>query len=101
MKLLGGKRVRSQLLPFLTLADPDEPKEDGSSLAFNTPMINSFSPPDTQDDIFPRLQGAGSDNMSSKQVHIEVPVDRQTISKYSFVSRTVDSAVVCKSLFYH
>ena len=41
------------------------------------------------------------DDMSSKQVCTEVPVDRQTVSKYSFVSCTVDSAVARKSLFYH
>ena len=29
-----------------------------------------------------------SDYMSNKQVRTEVPVDRQTISKYSFVSRS-------------
>ena len=39
--------------------------------------------------------------MSSKQVHTEVLVDGQTISKYSLVSRTVDSYAACKSLFYH
>ena len=43
----------------------------------------------------------GDDDMSSKQVRTEVPVDGQTIIKYSFVSRTVDSAVARKSLFYH
>ena len=41
------------------------------------------------------------DYMSSKQVRIEVPVDGQTVSKYSFVSRTVDSDAARKSLFYH
>ena len=41
------------------------------------------------------------DDISSKQVRTEVPVEGQTISKYSFVSRTVDSAVARKSLFYH
>ena len=39
--------------------------------------------------------------MSSKQVRTEVPVEGQPISKYSFVSRTVDLAAARKSLFYH
>ena len=43
----------------------------------------------------------GCDDMRSKQVRTEVPVDGYTVSKYSFVSRTVDSASVRKSLFYH
>ena len=42
-----------------------------------------------------------SDDMVSKQVRIEVPVDGQTISKYSLVGRTVDYDVACKSLLYH
>ena len=33
------------------------------------------------------------DDMSSKQVRTEVLVDVQTVIKYSFVSRTVDSAL--------
>ena len=41
------------------------------------------------------------DDISIKQVRKEVPVDGLTISKHSFVSRTVDSAAACKSLFYH
>ena len=41
------------------------------------------------------------DDMSNKQVRTEVPVDGQTVSKYSFVSRTVDLAAARKSLFYH
>ena len=41
------------------------------------------------------------DDMRGKQVRTEVPVDRQTISKYSFVNCTVDSAAARKSLFYH
>ena len=43
------------------------------------------------------MNGA-ADDMSSKQVHAEVPVDRQTVRKYSFVIRTVDSAATRKSL---
>ena len=39
--------------------------------------------------------------MSSKQVRTEVPVDGQTIRKYSLVGRTVDLYVARKSLFYH
>ena len=42
-----------------------------------------------------------SDDMSSKQVRTEVPVDGHTVSKYSFVSRIVDSIAARKSLFYH
>ena len=42
----------------------------------------------------------GCDDMSSKQVRTEVPVDGQTISKYSFANRTVYSAAARKSLFY-
>ena len=42
-----------------------------------------------------------NDDMGSKQVRIEVPVDGQTIIKYSLVGRTVDSDVAHKSLFYH
>ena len=42
-----------------------------------------------------------TDDMSSKQVRTEVPVDGQTVSKYSFVIRTVDSAAERKSLLYH
>ena len=41
------------------------------------------------------------DDIISKQVRTEVPVDGQTVSKYSFVSCTVDSAAAHKSLFYH
>ena len=41
------------------------------------------------------------DDMSSKQVRTEVPVDGQTVSKYSLVSRTVDLAAARNSLFYH
>ena len=41
------------------------------------------------------------DDMSSKQVRTEVLVDGQTVSKYSFVNRTADSAAARKSLFYH
>ena len=37
-----------------------------------------------------------SDDMGSKQVCIEVPVDDQTISKYSLVRRTVDYDVARK-----
>ena len=39
--------------------------------------------------------------MGSKQVHTDVPVDGQTIIKYSLVHRTVDYESVRKSLFYH
>ena len=39
------------------------------------------------------------DDMGSKHVHTEVPVDSQTISKYSLVRRTVDSDAARKSLF--
>ena len=42
----------------------------------------------------------GSGDMSSKQVRTEVPVDGQTVSKYSFVSRTVDLALRGASHFY-
>ena len=42
-----------------------------------------------------------ADDMISKRVRTEVPVDGQTVSKYSFVSRTVDSAAARKPLFYH
>ena len=42
-----------------------------------------------------------ADDMISKRVRTEVPVDGQTVSKYSFVSRTVDSDVARKPLFYH
>ena len=41
------------------------------------------------------------DDMSSKQVHTGVTVDRQTVSKYSFVNCTEDLAAGRKSLFYH
>ena len=44
---------------------------------------------------------SSSDDMSSKQVRKEVPFDRQTVRKYSFVSRTMHSAAARKSLFYH
>ena len=43
----------------------------------------------------------GCDDMDSKQVRTEVPVDGQTISKYSLVGRTVDFAAARKSIFYH
>ena len=39
--------------------------------------------------------------MGSKQVRTEVPVDGQTISKYSLVGRTMDYDAAHKSLFYH
>ena len=42
-----------------------------------------------------------ADDMSSKQVRTAIPVDGQTVSKYSFVSRTMDSAAARKSLFHH
>ena len=42
-----------------------------------------------------------NDDMSSKEVRTEVPIDGQKVSKYSFVSRTVDSAAARNSLFYH
>ena len=42
-----------------------------------------------------------SDDTTSTQVRTEVPVDGQTVSKYSFVICTVDSAAARKSLFYH
>ena len=42
-----------------------------------------------------------TDDMSSKHVRTEVLVDSQTISKYSLVGRTMDSAVATKPLFYH
>ena len=42
-----------------------------------------------------------TDYMSSKQVRTEVPVDGKTISEYSFVNRTMDSAAVQNSLFCH
>ena len=45
--------------------------------------------------------GMAADDMSIQQVRTDVPVDGQTVSKYSFVSRTVDSAAALKSLFYH
>ena len=43
----------------------------------------------------------GTDDMISKQVRTEVPVEGQTVSKYSFMSRNMDLAVALKSLFYH
>ena len=49
----------------------------------------------------PKQLGTKIDDMSSKQVRTEVPVDGHTVRKYSFVSRTVDLAAACKSLFYH
>ena len=39
--------------------------------------------------------------MVSKQIHTEVPVDGQTISKYSLVRRTVDYDAARNSSFYH
>ena len=42
-----------------------------------------------------------SDDMGNKKVRTEVPVDGQTISKYSLVGHTVYLAVARKSLFYH
>ena len=42
-----------------------------------------------------------TDDMISKQVRTEVPVDGQTVRKNSFVSRTVDSAAARKSILYH
>ena len=52
----------------------------------------------------PRTQlqslNARIDDMSSKQIRTEVPVDGRTVRKYSFVSHTVDSAAVRKSLLY-
>ena len=41
------------------------------------------------------------DDMGSKQVHTEVPVDGQTFSKYSLVRRTVDSDASHDSSAYH
>ena len=43
----------------------------------------------------------GGDDMGSEQGHTEVPVNCQTISKYSLVGRTVDYDVARKSLLYH
>ena len=40
------------------------------------------------------------DDMSSKHVHTEVPVDGQTVRIYSFVSRTVDSSLRGTSHFF-
>ena len=41
------------------------------------------------------------DDIGSKQVRTEVPVDGQTIIKYSLVGRTMDLTVARQSLLYH
>ena len=64
-----------------------------SSWKYRFNQIQPLNPPIEKLDAY--------DDMISKQVRTEVPVDGQTISKYSFVRRTVDSAAARKSIFYH
>ena len=62
-------------------------------------LLNSVVP--IAQDSPQEFLGVLLDDISSKQVRTEVPVDGQTVSKYSFVSHTMDSAAARKSLFYH
>ena len=62
-------------------------------------LLNSVVP--IAQDSPQEFLGVLLDDISSKQVRTEVPVDGQTVSNYSFVSRSMDSSVARKSLFHH
>ena len=72
----------------------------GLNIRYNTKIILHVRHKGTNNAYRPS-NGPRSDDMSSEQVRTEVPVDGQTVRKYSFVSHIVDLAAARKSLFYH
>ena len=71
-------------------------------MGFHTPAFAQIiTPGESGAKLSSSLASDLNDDMGSKQVRTEVPVDGQTISKYSLVGCTVDLDAVRKSLFYH